>query len=85
MSNNDDYDYIAAHTDEIRLIEKIQIGVAIISTICSASVVFILLYKRSTLLQGRPFILLILMIAIFDMLLSLTYAFGYPEQVLPCS
>jgi len=85
MSNYDDYDYITAHTDEIRLIEKIQIAVAIISTICSASVVFILLYKRSTLLAGRPFILLILMIAIFDMLLSFTYAFGYPKQHMGCA
>jgi hypothetical protein len=78
------YDYIAYHSKQISQVERVQIIVAIISTFCSASVVFILLYKRSVLLKDRPFIYCILMIAIADMLTSFTYSFGYPTGQIQC-
>lgn len=85
MTNNDDdtrddYDYVTAHEDSIQKIEKFQIIIAIISTICSSSVCFILLYKRHILLKDRPFIHIILMIALTDTFTSLTYSMGYPAS-----
>lgn len=84
---NDDYDYnyVTFHQTQIRLVEKIQITIAIISTICSASVVFILILRRNVLLKDRPFIHIILMIAIADLLTSFTYSFGYPDTQKTCA
>ena len=78
------YDYIASNQKQISQVEKVQIVIAIISTLCSASVVFILLYKRSVLLKDRPFVNIIFMIALADMLTSAVYSFGYPKEPTWC-
>ena len=85
MSNNDDatrddYNYITAHSGSIKIIENCQVMIALISTICSFSVCFILIYKRHVLLKNRPFVHIILMIAITDTLTSMVYSFGFPKS-----
>ena len=68
-SANDDYFLQIQVEHNLKIIEKIQIFIAIISMIATMSVVFILLYKYQKLVKQRRFCQYLLTIAISDTLI----------------
>lgn len=66
--------------NEIHPIEKIQQSIGIISFMFCMSVIFICCYKRTNLVMGKPFVKIIVIIAICDSLAALGFSFGYPQD-----
>jgi len=64
---------------ETKQIERIQQSIAIISFTFCISVLFICCYKWTNLVRGKPFVKIVLTIALCDALASLGFAFGYPK------
>ena len=65
--------------------EAIQILISVISLLATLSVVFILALRYKKLVEDKPFIFHIFMIAISDSMVSLSFSFGYPKQGPLCS
>jgi len=81
----------ARHTvtdDQIFAIENIQpfqIALASVSIVCSGSIIYILIQYYNDLVRGKPFIHLLLMMAISDTMSSLALSFGFPKDNALCS
>lgn len=69
----------------INSIQPFQIALAVISIFFSGSVVFILLRYYNELVIGKPFVHIILMIAIADTMSSTALSFGFPKDDIICS
>ena len=78
----------AVTDDQIFAIEHIQpfqIALASVSMLCSGSVIYILIQYYNDLVRGKPFIHLLLMMAISDTMSSLALSFGFPKDNVLCS
>lgn len=66
-------------------VQPFQITLAVISVLFSGSVIYILTKYYNELVRGKPFIHLILMMAISDTMSSLALSFGFPKNYAACS
>jgi len=66
-------------------IQTFQIVLAAISVVFSGSVLFILTHFYNDLVKGKPFIHIILMMAISDTMSSLSLSLGFPTNKVLCS
>lgn len=78
-------DYTNVSTIKRKNEEAVQILISVISLIASLSIVFILTLRYKKLVEDKPFMFPIYMIAISDTMVSLSYSFGYPMQGPLCS
>ena len=65
---------------EIKQIEKVQQSIAIISFTFSVSVLFICSLKWTNLVRGKPFVKIVLIIALCDALTSLGTSTSFHHQ-----
>jgi len=69
----------------IDYIEPFQIILASVSMLFSGSIIYILIQYYNDLVRGKPFIHLLLMMAICDTMSSLALSFGFPRDNALCS
>jgi hypothetical protein len=74
-------DYIPVNQNELNITIAFGKTVGIISAISTLSVIFILCYNWNKLVQDKPFSFHILMIAISDMMVAISWTFGFPSKV----
>ena len=85
MENDDDSYYDDIEISSIHNSEIFTIVLAVISGLCTLSVVFILLYKYKILVEKRDFVHYVLCIAISDFIVCCFYALGFPKPGKLCS
>ena len=85
MTCHDIDDYVEVSSSMNKNQETIQRTLAIISLIASLSVVFILSLRYKKLVEDKPFIYYLYMIAISDSGVSFAFSFGFQKQGPVCS
>lgn len=66
-------------------IEPFQVVIASLSVLLTGSVVFILIQNYNELVRDKPFVHIILMMALADTMSSIALAFGFPENDIVCT
>lgn len=69
---------------ETKQIERIQQSIAILSLVFCISVLFICCYKWTNLVRGKPFVKIVLIIALCDALASLGTYQHYVIEIIFC-
>jgi hypothetical protein len=69
---------------ETKQIERIQQSIAILSLVFCISVLFICCYKWNNLVRGKPFVKIVLIIALCDALASLGIHQHYIIEIIFC-
>jgi len=78
-------DYIPVSEKELSIAIGFGITTGIISAISTLSMIFILCFSYQKLVQDKPFAFNLLMIAISDFFVAISWTFGFPDQGALCS